>query len=382
MITESVSPIVYHFTEHVNALNIIKTENFRLSPAFRNDVEEEYAKKLYFLSTTRSRQGSYHQGNSSGVLFVIDGNAVNARYKGGPVDYWQRSGMGGDEMEDRIHHTKPLIPIKGIVKGIEVLFDIDNGSEVLARVTYLLYAYAKKNGIAFAAYKNRKDFLTKNKKNAYDHKTLMKMKDGETIDTSYNDKRNVRDALRPERHDLYNFVEIYYRDYEALSKEAKELYHKINEYSDTINSLRADITNATGMSGASPFRRKLVDAIGKLMRKENVDKFSELYNIVKERIKKESKERNERERRNILLKRYNSDKERHDHILSVLETGEGFDRGLFHKDDHTAMMQINGIGDTLIRLDMLSDSTKQRWVQYDGISDTAFEFLFKLKIAY
>lgn len=166
-LNEGVSSIIYHFTDHVNALSIIKAGAFQLSPSFRNDVEEMTAKKLYFLSTTRSKQGAYHQGNSTGVMFIIDGKKVNERYKGGPIDYWQRS-MGGDEMEDRIHHDTPTMPIEGIIKGIDVLINTQDTANthlnVHMRITYLLYLYAKKNGIEFNAYRDRKDFLTNNKK--------------------------------------------------------------------------------------------------------------------------------------------------------------------------------------------------------------------------
>lgn len=381
-INEGISPIVYHFTEHVNAFNIIKSEQFQLSPAFRNDVEEEYAKNLYFLSTTRSRQGSYHRGNSSGVMFTIDGRKVNARYKGGPVDYWQRSNSF-DEMEDRVHHNKPTMPIKGIVTGIDVLINIDDSSnthlDVLQRVTYLLYLYTKKNGLAFNAYRDVSSFLSGNPKGRYSHEEVLKMKEGSLPDWSYSNRRDMQHAMTPERHDLYNFIEIYYRPYDKLNKRAKELYARIVQYTDTFDSLRADISNS---SRRTNYGRKMVDAIGKIMDKEGITSFKQLYDKVKERITKDSMERQKAERRNILMSRYEKEKDLYDHVRHVLETGEEFNRDLFPENEDTMRMKLDQIATTLHDMDMISDATKERWFAYGGLSDSAWEFLFGVKVDY
>lgn len=382
MLSEGISPIVYHFTSHVNALNILNSGNFNLTASFKGDVEEKFAKKLYFLSTTRSKQGSYHYGLKNGVMFIIDGEKVNQRYKGSAINYWGTTGMSGDEMEDRIHHHKPTLPIKDTLKAIEIIVDLsdtnDPQTEVIARITYLIYRFCKKKKIECIVYQDKNHFKTSNRKYRLSHSEILKMKDGEIPDNRYARKRDAIEATNPNNYDLYNFLEIYYRDYENLSSEAKKLHDRINNYSDTYRTIHADISNST--TTHSPFKRRLVTAIGNVMRREGVSKFRELYRIVEDKVKKEHSERAKKEKLSRFQSRFESNKEKHLHIQAVMEKGIDFNRSLFHDDDYTAMMQISQIVETLSKLDMLSDNSKSRWMDEFGLTEIAFEFLFKFDI--
>lgn len=119
IINESLSRQVFHFT--TAATEILTSGEFKLTSSFGN-VEEEYALKgyPYFLSTTRTRHGGYHDKvGPYGALFVLDGNWFNSRYPSKPIDYFrdrnpQRSKRKPHEAEDRVFSKEPTMPIDGI----------------------------------------------------------------------------------------------------------------------------------------------------------------------------------------------------------------------------------------------------------------------------
>jgi hypothetical protein len=131
VIQEGISPIVYHYTRCYNAKKILSTGEFQLSSTL-GSVEEQYAPKgyPYFLSTTRSRRGGYHDTiGSDAVLFVLDGTWYSRHYKGSPVDYWQnrdptQSHHRAHEAEDRIFSKDPQMSIGG-VKEIHIYVSPD-----------------------------------------------------------------------------------------------------------------------------------------------------------------------------------------------------------------------------------------------------------------
>lgn len=116
---ESLSKIVYHYTNVYAAAGILETGEFKLS-ASPGSIEQDYAPAGhdYFLSTTRTRRGGYHNTiGDSAVLFVLDGNWFNSRYKSGPVDYWgdRHNDYGRtSEAEDRVFSKTPTIPVDGV----------------------------------------------------------------------------------------------------------------------------------------------------------------------------------------------------------------------------------------------------------------------------
>jgi len=118
LISESLSRVAYHYTGLAAANKILQSGNFELSSA-PGSVEQQYAPpgRPYFLSTTRTKTGGYHQGGKwRGVMFDLDGNWFNQRYKSGPIDYWgnRGSGMRPSEAEDRVFSAEPTIPIGGV----------------------------------------------------------------------------------------------------------------------------------------------------------------------------------------------------------------------------------------------------------------------------
>lgn len=182
---ESLSRVAYHYTGPQAALKILKSGNFELSSAL-GSVEQQYMPKgkPYFMSTTRTKAGGYHRGTSlsRGVMFVLDGNWFNQRYKSGPIDYWgdrNPSTYGREsEAEDRIYSAEPTIPIDG-VSAVHVFLDTKpapyNDSEAdshnRAVVRELLIA-AKARGIPTYFYTDRTAWLHQDTRNLGDVSTL------------------------------------------------------------------------------------------------------------------------------------------------------------------------------------------------------------------
>jgi hypothetical protein len=122
ILTEGLSPIVYHYTNIFAGEKIVTDGVFELSSTL-GSVEEQYAPPgyPYFLSTARTKTGGYHQkiGPRSAVMFVMDGNWYNQRYSAKPVDYWlnrdPKNAYGrAHEAEDRLFSKTPTIPIGGV----------------------------------------------------------------------------------------------------------------------------------------------------------------------------------------------------------------------------------------------------------------------------
>ena len=179
---ESLSRVAYHYTGPGAALKILKSGQFELSSAL-GSVEQQYAPPgyPYFMSTTRTRQGGYHQSSSlsRGVIFVLDGNWFNQRYRSQPLDYWGNRGTGprASEAEDRVFSREPTIPIGGVT-AVHVFLDTTpsgNDSESdrhnRAVVRELLLA-AKTQGIPAYFYTDRKAWINQDQRRLGDVKTL------------------------------------------------------------------------------------------------------------------------------------------------------------------------------------------------------------------
>ena len=115
---EAISSRVFHYTRAGTAAKILSSGEFELSSTLGASWEQQFAPKgyPYFLSTTRTRFGGYHQSlGSDAVLFELDGDFYNQRYPGRAVDYWNnrnplQSHHREHEAEDRIFSRDPAIP--------------------------------------------------------------------------------------------------------------------------------------------------------------------------------------------------------------------------------------------------------------------------------
>lgn len=160
ILTESLSRIVYHYTNITSALKILSSGFFQLSSSV-GSIEQQYAPKgkTYFLSTTRTRHGGYHDtiGNQA-VLFELDGDWFNRHYISHSVDYWENRDPAkvshrSHEAEDRVFSKSPTIPINGVI-SVHVYINPNADPEVRAWGRQVLIA-AKKQGIAAYFYTDK-----------------------------------------------------------------------------------------------------------------------------------------------------------------------------------------------------------------------------------
>ncbi len=126
---ESVSDIVFHRTQPVAALSILKDNAFKLTalvgsstePGSQQSDKIAYGDHWFYFSVARSPSSSYFKtGASTEIYFELDGRKLSQRYKAKAVDYFgHRDGrpdwMTGndyfkDEKEDRIFSNSPTIP--------------------------------------------------------------------------------------------------------------------------------------------------------------------------------------------------------------------------------------------------------------------------------
>lgn len=162
-ITESLSKIAYHYTNILAARQILNSGQFELSSGL-GSVEQQYMPrgKYYFLSTTRTRTGGYHDIiGSSAVLFVLDGEWFNRHYKTRPVDYWlnrspDQQHHRAHEAEDRVFSSESTIPIDGVTAvHIYVSSDAEPQIKALARQTLIA---AKRRHIPTYFYQDKKSW--------------------------------------------------------------------------------------------------------------------------------------------------------------------------------------------------------------------------------
>jgi hypothetical protein len=286
---ESVSSVVYHYTSLPNAATILSGNSFRLTTSAGTGAEQSLAKgnKPYYLSTTRSKVGDYtlHQFYKSGVVFELNGDWFNQRYKGAPVDYWGRNrsqgaGLKGryKEMEDRVFSDEAYIPFpknpKDLIRSIHILWKEDDDKRFNQYLRTVLIR-AKQLGIPYYAYDDEAAFVLQDTRKAVaiDIKSLINPEIKKFGDNWPQSKKDYFKGWR----------ELYYaKDSNSLSKEGKRLFNMVTRYlRDANSSLSADIHNAK--STADPGLIKLLQifkSMGITTPLQYVDKMHEKWDAI------------------------------------------------------------------------------------------------------
>jgi hypothetical protein len=273
-ISESLSRVAYHYTGLAAANKILQSGQFELSAA-PGSVEQQYAPpgRPYFLSTTRTKTGGYHQGSKwRGVMFVLDGNWFNQRYKSGPIDYWgnRGSGMRASEAEDRVFSAEPTIPIGG-VSAVHVFVagdqpDDENLQANRAVARQILIA-AKTRGIPAYFYTNHDAWLAQDTRRTADVSQLT----GQRPAGYYRGMRR--------RSYMENWLELIGATQQnQLSKDADHTRYNLNydyDRDSAAKSLETDMANAR-KPDSGPER----DAAVKIIRYMNQHKLNTIRQFV------------------------------------------------------------------------------------------------------
>lgn len=239
ILNERVSPVIFHFCELGSLWRICEENQFVLSSGYRGYADANINQgKPFYLSCTRQMDGRQGYSSNQDVRIELDGDLLNQRYKGGPVDYWgtilgkqqyyqQRripSTQSRTENEDRIFSSEPIIKdaIK-YIKRIDIL--IKENRENYDRQKQMVYAICLTPFKSLIhLYDNEKDFQTR--KTDGNPELLKAISDNydlgniaQNVPRKMMDEHRVNDAII----DLLEM--IYYGEYES-DKIAKEAAYK------------------------------------------------------------------------------------------------------------------------------------------------------------
>lgn len=278
VLLEGISPIVYHFTNLRNLYDILHNNMIELSPgSFTKDVEAEKGKGGYYLSTTRTRTGSFHVNQSFGALIKLDGKKLSQNLSGKAVDYYPTSmrdyNPKGFEQEDRIFSNKPQIDnAQKYILGIDILLsssDIaatDSLKKKYKQLAYTAYSYGKKNNINIRIYDNKKDFIA-GSSNTVSFEDIKKMNTG--------DKSATKDIRRQSTDkDIQDLAFIYkalkFEDFNKFSKEEQRFLKDYLRYFEGEKNNPAGLISTLHNVTPSKNARRLLQGIYEQMRKYGI----------------------------------------------------------------------------------------------------------------
>jgi hypothetical protein len=281
-INEALSKIVYHYTGVTAALNIMASGNFELTSSL-GSVEAQYApkNKPYFLSTTRTKLGGYHDFiGSTAVMFVMDGDYYNSRYYSKSIDYWEnrdpaKSHHRAHEAEDRIFNNKPTIPINGVT-NIHVYVNIGSADANMREKARQLLILAKKRNINTYFYT--------------DPRAWKKLDTRKTTDVSV--LKGAVKVAKPyhsaHKGYLLPWIEVMFaKEKSQLSKDADKLVYSLNGPAyykqDIVKGLMNDLSNSR-KPGTGIDRGNVVKII-KYMQQNKLNTVAELVNHLTEKWK-------------------------------------------------------------------------------------------------
>lgn len=129
LVEGGLSPVLYHWTPLYKGLVNLNNNAFILNKPENISFHDNKYAGVRYLSTTRSKLGGYHITEHSGIVFVLDGNALKTKYKGKAFDYWHNfpsepkpsDTRTVDEMEDRIISKDKEIPLSKYTREIHVM---------------------------------------------------------------------------------------------------------------------------------------------------------------------------------------------------------------------------------------------------------------------
>lgn len=288
-LTEAASAIVYHYTSTASAAKILTSGEFLLASSTGTQAEKMYELPgyPYFLSTTRSRVGDYHNRfvGSSAVMFVLNGTWLNYNYKTKPIDYWDRSWLysGGTrdrEAEDRVYSRTPAIPANSD-SILEVHVLIKEQQEYRSPEVRTILISAKKQGISAFLYTDEQAWKLQDRRKAISPAQAKDLLRGQ---------QPTRRSYSVGRNYLEDWLELIYKKNKAeltpsAAKKLRTLIVYGQGYRNEDDGLGVDLSNAR-KPGNSDYPSAV--KVNNFMRQNNirtpvdlknylVDKWKDLY---------------------------------------------------------------------------------------------------------
>lgn len=281
-IFEAATAILYHATTIHAAASILKNKEFSLTAAVGTDSERAHSKgsRFYYLSTARGKTADYtiHNIYNTGVVFNLNGDWFNSRYKTAPIDYWEGwwikqreagSKDRGREQEDRVFsydsEIKLPTPMTDLISEIHVLITMDvlEKDDRFQVALRQLIISSKQNDIPVYVYNDKKDMILQNKSKTMDMKELVPL---------LKDKSDRKPWPRMKRDWLKIWRELYYQDdrnnlSSYASRKAYDLmYGGGFRQEEMVTGLSADIHNSRKNVEEKEDLKKLLD----IFRKEKI----------------------------------------------------------------------------------------------------------------
>lgn len=274
ILNEKLSSILYHDTDLSSIYSILEKDSFILTPTFVSSSEEEYKskrKKMYFMSFSRSKSFSYRKEFMDSVLLVIDGDKLNQKFSGKPVDYFSTMPtLKRSEKEDRLFHTEPTIEnASKYIKEIHILVKAKWETEIPDKnIRKILQTnlMAKKKNIPFYIYDDAKSFSNLNSEESISIKELPKPTKDQDIKNSY--------FMRKSRSLDEIFELLNKSSYDKLSNKAKDKLDEMSGFyrNETIESIKASIHTISKIKK----HRNVIDRLIKEMKKKKLYSIEEL----------------------------------------------------------------------------------------------------------
>jgi hypothetical protein len=271
-LNEGLSSVLYHYVKNANdVIEILRSNRFRLNaffgPAYN---EKELGKKYYYLSTTRSKLGSYHSGPHiySGTMLVLDGRKLAHNHTGMPFEYW--NDVHHDEMEDRIVSDQPFIEnAKNYITSIHILHKYDRDVDSHGQRYLRAYFEAKKSGIPTYFYNSNKSWVLLDTRNAIKPDLVDLWRDKSITYTSRVQKKNY----------LARWIEPYFKkSVEEMTEAARDItyYLKYKRYAKRtlLDMIEADVHNEK--RNPTPTLRTLIS----VMKKEGVRTLDQYLDVL------------------------------------------------------------------------------------------------------
>jgi hypothetical protein len=244
LLTEGLG-VVYHATELQEAVSIMKSNCFDLSPVIGSDVEVNLSKgKYYYLSTMRTITGRYMMMPGSttpkhDVYFELDADALSNTLKSTPVDYWDSDPTFSESEERYLSNDDKVCPADKYIIGIHVFIDKYSLERPEYTKTYLTYLYELNmysRNVPVYYYTDIQKYLTR--KGGVDIDTYLASK-GITSDSKFDDLDfRMLSRTKPNRKNNLDYILQFYSG-DKIPSETYDILRDTFYYGGGVDSIRA-----------------------------------------------------------------------------------------------------------------------------------------------
>jgi len=295
---ESLSPVVYHFTDPENAISILRNKQFELSASFGSD-DDKFPHR-YYLSVAYAVK----ERNMKNAMFVLDGRKLNEKHKGEQYVYWSgfwtKSEHPNDEAEERVLSNEPYLKMedpKDYVKEIHLYYwkyvnyddvkdleywskeyqDFEMWMKYFGRPYHTISEIALSYGIPVYKYKDKAAFMQRNKAKAVES-NAHKFVDHDSREYNSAASTGLKYLKKIERGVPISKEEWHNRPRRFFSDYPNELKTILSGYMSSYNKSKGSDTYGND--------REITHTIMNIMRKNKLKDLNALVFFINDMIKK------------------------------------------------------------------------------------------------